>query len=206
MYYGFAESVIIAGPRNAHRRPLIPPLAILFSSLLSRAPSARPVRADPRGYHFLEALFRPLVASFFSSLSSLSPFSSSPAPCHVTPVCPLYNHYRLSRGPGRPVAHPPSLPRFPSFVYLSSSLRSFVRALLSNSIMPHYELTERRGMRARAFASPPSPLLVPALLQEICGNLSPRRTLMSRRLANLAGHRGVTFFFFFSPLNVSRAR
>lgn len=65
LYYGFAESVIIAGPRNAHRRPLIPPLAILFSSLLSRAPSARPVCADPRGYHFLEALFRPLVASFF---------------------------------------------------------------------------------------------------------------------------------------------
>lgn len=37
MYYGFVpESVIIARPRNAHRRPLIPPLAILFSSLLAR--------------------------------------------------------------------------------------------------------------------------------------------------------------------------
>ena len=36
VYYRFAEPVIIAGPRNAHRRPLILPLAILFSSLLIR--------------------------------------------------------------------------------------------------------------------------------------------------------------------------
>lgn len=42
MYYGFAESVIIAGPRNAHRRPFIPPLAILFSSLFARSPCPSP--------------------------------------------------------------------------------------------------------------------------------------------------------------------
>lgn len=36
VYYRFAEPVIIARPRNAHRRPLILPLAILFSSLLIR--------------------------------------------------------------------------------------------------------------------------------------------------------------------------
>lgn len=48
LYYGLAESVIIAGPRNAHRRPLIPPLAILFSSLLARAP-CRPQGTFPPG-------------------------------------------------------------------------------------------------------------------------------------------------------------
>lgn len=45
------EPVIIAGPRNAHRRPLIPPLAILFSSLLARSPLCTPP-VLPDGHHF----------------------------------------------------------------------------------------------------------------------------------------------------------
>lgn len=68
MYYGFAEPVIITRPRNAHRRPLIPPLAILFSSLF--APSV-----PPRGVPLFPGPDRPLTSRarscpFFSPLAS----------------------------------------------------------------------------------------------------------------------------------------
>lgn len=99
MYYGFAEPVIIAGPRNAPRRPLIPPLAILFSSLFARsvrlpcpllphppAPGA-PLFPGPSRPFALRAIVVPLFL-----LSSVSlPFR------RVTSTCPFYNHYRLSQ-------------------------------------------------------------------------------------------------------------
>jgi len=87
LYYGFAEPVIIAGPRNAHRRPLIPPLAILFSSLLARC-----VRADvPEHYSFPGSL-APIA---FLSLPRFF-FPSPPLPRPSRRDGPLYNHYRLS--------------------------------------------------------------------------------------------------------------
>lgn len=94
LYYGLAESVIIAGPRNAHRRPLIPPLAILFSSLLARSP------CRPRGTFPPAPCVRPIAPP--------PPLPKPPA-CAFLPLCrrvttrarPLCNHYRLSQPDAR---------------------------------------------------------------------------------------------------------
>lgn len=90
LYYGLAESVIIAGPRNAHRRPLIPPLAILFSSLLARAP-CRPQGTFPPG-PCASVLSRPLPLC--RSLLPVLFFLCVGASRRARPLC---NHYRLSQ-------------------------------------------------------------------------------------------------------------
>lgn len=107
VYYRFAEPVIIAGPRNAHRRPLILPLAILFSSLFIPHPSSgrfslvlssspRPVPSSSlcRLYNH----YQPLSYFFFFSFLL---FSSSPFPfvprflfSSLTPPCPSFCSYR----------------------------------------------------------------------------------------------------------------
>lgn len=92
LYYGLVpESVIIAGPRNAHRRPLIPPLAILFSSLLARC-----VRADAQAslsWGSLGSLGAVRDRCFFP-YPGFPPLSPRPS---RREMLPLYNHYRLSR-------------------------------------------------------------------------------------------------------------
>lgn len=94
MYYGFAEPVIIAGPRNAHLRPLIPPLAILFSSLLARAPSVVP-GAPPA--LFSRGPNQPSLAP--RAVVSFSPRRRITLSRRrfVTSMRPFYNHYRFSQ-------------------------------------------------------------------------------------------------------------
>lgn len=140
MYYGLAEPVIIAGPRNAPRRPLIPLLAILFSSLLAPAPP-RPRGTFPPGPSVRPiALPPPLSGTSFLrfSLPLCRRFASA---SRRRALC---NHYRLSRAP---------LFRFPPFDCLLSPCRLFAflsRSAVPNSITFHYEWTCERGTARRA--------------------------------------------------------
>lgn len=94
MYYGFAEPVIIAGPRNAHLRPLIPPLAILFSSLLARA--LRPSSPGHQSSLFPGPRTSPLSRRAVVSFSPRRRIALSRRR-FVTSMRPFYNHYRFSQ-------------------------------------------------------------------------------------------------------------
>lgn len=104
VYYRFAEPVIIAGPRNAHRRPLILPLAILFSSLLIPHLSSG---------SFL-SFFRPCRTLY--SCASPRPVPSSISADSII-IINLFPKHPL------PFLPPPLFPRFvPLFLFFSFSL------------------------------------------------------------------------------------
>lgn len=183
MYYGFAEPVIIAGPRNAHLRPLIPPLAILFSSLLARAPSVVP-GAPPA--LFSRGPNQPSLAP--RAVVSFSPRRRITLSRRrfVTSMRPFYNHYRFSqldRGCAPRLSLSLSLPLFHFHSFSSSfpSSRLFTHASLArvpNSAALNYGWTDeatmgrrcapRANFYARCFSSA-------AQKTSRGGNLLPRR-------------------------------
>lgn len=131
MYYGPAEPVIIAGPRNAHRRPLIPPLAILFSSLLAPAP------CRPRGTFPPGPSDRPLSLPEASFLRFHTSVSALRAARHDARAHSVIIIGCRSRTPRVPLAF---LSRFSSFgfslslsSYLCLSRRPFPRSFVCTS-------------------------------------------------------------------------
>lgn len=182
MYYGFAESVIIAGPRNAHRRPLIPPLAILFSSLFARSVCA----PRCRGITFPGAQLPSRAA-----LSCPFYFSLSPALLRVTSMRPFCNHYRLSQLDHRCAAD--LLPfsfhsfdrSFPSFALV------YLRISHPNSLALHYGLGGCNEVRANFSIN-----ALPALARKnLRGNLLSKCAANIRSRAHRPAHLYVRWIF-----------
>lgn len=197
MYYGFAEPVIIAGPRNAHLRPLIPPLAILFSSLLARAPS---VSSPGHQLSFTRGPNQPSLAPrggrrlFFSSppYRPLTPGASSRRCAHSIIIIGFRSWTARMRA--APLSHSLS----PFFIFIPSALRFPRRACLPTHLslasrIPLLSITDgpakRRWDDARANFSAGAPPRPPAQKTSRGGNLLPRRARANiRSCANSPRH------------------
>lgn len=162
MYYGFAEPVIIAGPRNAHRRPLIPPLAILFSSLLAR-PVHPPLDA---GASLFPGPNRPLAPR---DCASFSPLAVPPSRRRFV-ASRRCAHSIIIIGSRSWTADALSLTAFnPSAVRFSPSFPSFVLVYLRD-LSPEFRCSplqiDRRGGLADATRRTPTFSPVPSLRAE----------------------------------------
>lgn len=214
MYYGFAEPVIIAGPRNAHLRPLIPPLAILFSSLLARAPSVVP-GAPPA--LFSRGPNQPSLAP--RAVVSFSPRRRITLSRRrfVTSMRPFYNHYRFSqldRGCAPRLSLSLSISLSPpfsfSFLQLFVSLVAPVYPRISRS-RPEFRCSQLRMDRRRSDDG--TRALARQLLRRCSssaaqktsrgGNLLPRR---ARARANIRSLRELSAARLYLPLTFDEHR
>lgn len=203
MYYGLAEPVINAGPRNAHRRPLIPPLAILFSSLLGPAPcralSLRGPPSVPSRSPAPPPLSEALFLHFSSSVSALRErvttrahsviIIGSRTACAARTSFPL-SFFRLS-----PLTRLFVRPSVRSF------LHSFVCACIPSRVPPEFHYAPLRIDLRDAPTSPTG---------QIRRDLLPRRARARaniRQCANLPAtrrRRRSTRVYILSPISRSR--